>query len=306
MYRSVSIVPDSCDICSEKNASIHNYNTKNIPVFYNQNGISRMKKKNIYFGLELEYEFSDEVPISKPANIIQGIFKKFAFLKYDGTLNKGFEIVTNPATIGYHKIVWKRFFNRQKELKFRSEKNCGMHVHVGVANLEHRHERTIQRLINLICSNKMFMEYFGRKENRWCTYTTDNEHYSAINVTRNGTVEFRFFDSPKTYEELINNLEFLTAMIDYSSYEGTMPSGSSHYNQFLKYVLNSENEYPNLKEKVGAFLKQRDSYINFKKGRGVEVDDNFNTTIQLIPGYRFVPRKEKNIYNKTVEKLKSL
>ena len=93
------------DYCSEcyhdiinENSSIKEYSYKPEPIFYGDN--SR------YFGVELEIdvagkdcEYADEL-----LNIANED-KEHIYIKSDGSLNDGMEIVTHPMTLDYHKTT---------------------------------------------------------------------------------------------------------------------------------------------------------------------------------------------------------
>lgn len=54
----------------------------------------------------------------------------FCIFKRDSSLpENGFEIVTAPATLGYHKQAWEKFFRTAADSLYASEE-CGLHVHI--------------------------------------------------------------------------------------------------------------------------------------------------------------------------------
>ena len=87
-----------CDRCYEErqNSSIHEYNYKPDPIFY---GDSKR-----YFGVELEIDEGGKN--GDNADTLLGIGNRVAehiYIKSDGSLSDGMEIVTHPMSLRYHK-----------------------------------------------------------------------------------------------------------------------------------------------------------------------------------------------------------
>ena len=83
-----------CQSCDEerRNEEIHPYNYKPKPVFFGEG--SR------YFGVELEVDRGGED--TESAEQLLTITGKRMYIKHDGSLNEGFELVTHPMTLSYH------------------------------------------------------------------------------------------------------------------------------------------------------------------------------------------------------------
>jgi hypothetical protein len=60
--------------------------------------------------------------------------EEFIYCKHDGSLRRGFEIVTHPATIQHHMqtFPWSAITKKALELGYSSHKavTCGLHVHI--------------------------------------------------------------------------------------------------------------------------------------------------------------------------------
>lgn len=111
--------------CNER--TIHDYYFKPEPVFYGTG--SR------YFGVELEVDDAGENN-NNAAKItaISNRLEEHIYIKHDGSLNEGFEIVTHPMTLDYHltQMPWSEILNKAKELGYLSHQagTCGLHVHI--------------------------------------------------------------------------------------------------------------------------------------------------------------------------------
>lgn len=249
-YNYESISRFYCNECNDTRV-IHECNIKNKPIYFNETGKPRQRTGKIYMGVELEVEANRGLPLGVLAHKIQGLFEEFIFLKWDGSINHGFEIVSQPATIEYHNKAWGKLFDlNHKGIFFQQNPStCGMHVHVGRKMLECRHENLIKRLSNLIYNkeNKFFLEYVAcRRSNEYANYSREESRYGALNLSNKHTIEFRMFKGLFDKEAFLRNLESVKAMIDYCSYPGLLPKGSSSYKEFVKFIFANVKLYPKL------------------------------------------------------------
>lgn len=91
------------------------------------------------FGVELEVE---KLPGGPPDLLsrTRKIFGKFVMVKHDGSLSRhgkgGFEIVSMPATMAYHKSgVWTSFFQHLGPFFQEAPDSTGLHIHIGLNTL---------------------------------------------------------------------------------------------------------------------------------------------------------------------------
>jgi hypothetical protein len=101
-----------------------------------------------------------------------------AYLKHDGSLNDGFEIVTHPMSHDFFKNeatdLWSVLENlRSKDgmkVKAWDTKTCGLHIHIsrtGFNGGAHMH-----RFLNLVYSNPDFYSTLaGRTSDQWAKFT---------------------------------------------------------------------------------------------------------------------------------------
>ena len=125
---------DGYDYCGEcyhdevdRNRSIHDYGYKPEPIFYGDS--------DRYFGVELEIdnagkddENADEILAVANRNDTEHIY-----IKGDGSLDDGMELVTHPMSLDYHKqFQWDEIMKKAIYLGYRSHQTstCGLHVHV--------------------------------------------------------------------------------------------------------------------------------------------------------------------------------
>lgn len=169
-----------CDECDEwyenecrshaNTASIHNYSYKPDPVFY-----STSDNERLFFGFELEMEFYDNEKRRDAAEYADENLGGMAYLKEDGSLDTGFELVTHPMSFDFLMSdateVWDVLSAMQTKYYARSynTSTCGFHIHIsrsGFNGGSHMH-----RFLNLVYSNEfLFSKLAGRKSERWAKF----------------------------------------------------------------------------------------------------------------------------------------
>lgn len=114
--------------CSESYGGlIHDYGYKPQPYFFGKNN-----KERIFMGFELEVEIRDG-DMREHAERVTNSLGEHVYLKYDGSLEHGFEIVTHPHTLdSYRKEFAFESFRRFRGEGLRSwdTDTCGLHIHV--------------------------------------------------------------------------------------------------------------------------------------------------------------------------------
>ncbi len=210
---------------------IEDYSYKPVPVFLGETS------DNLYLGVELEVDSGNsyESAIS--------ISNKFSdvYLKRDGSLETGFEIVSHPATLHYHKygLGWEYIMNicTDNNMKSHDTSTCGLHCHVSrlfFGDTLDEQDLHIAKLILLV--NKFWDNYivpFSRRNitqlDRWAAkpnvtiLDTDTEaeiidkvkgtrykgRYQGINLENSYTIEFRIFRGTLKLNTFIATLQFV-------------------------------------------------------------------------------------------------
>ena len=198
---------------------IHDYNYKPCPHFHGDG--------NKFYGLELEIDMGNNV--NRCADDLGkkwlGKDEYYAYLKHDGSLSDGFEIVSHPCTLEYHmnSFPWGDICNTALNHGFKSHKTstCGLHIHASRSNFgltELVQDLNIAKVLILV--ERFWDDYvvnFSRRDvNRlreWAkkpnTYIMPNDgegtaiykaketacegRYQAVNLQNYNTVEFRLF-----------------------------------------------------------------------------------------------------------------
>lgn len=235
-----------------------------------------------YLGIELEIEvngdkaarerMADKIKVwlsqqpptadvkTREGKIIKGkSLDKLVFIKSDGSLKNGLEIVFHPFTLkSFHKN-----FPLQPFLKFLAEnngvvkENCGMHIHVSKERLSsidllkgkwlfHKCEPFLKKF-----SERAKYEYckFDRYPPNQDPYYQEYGHYSVLNIAgpTSKTLEVRIFNATLDYHKFLANMQFSDVFVDYIQHGGGLAflkTASPHviWQNFIDYAKN-QNRY---------------------------------------------------------------
>lgn len=240
----------------------------------------------LYFGLELEVVPRDGVSSKDALYWTSSVMKNYSLMKHDGSLaNGGFEIVTAPATMEFHrKKLWADFFNLRLPngktaaglVKSWNTTCCGLHIHFTRAAcsevqlskmLVFYHSHLNSRFLGDIAGRtvgpkaaychqkeKKLMAVKDKRTNKVVRTTVDecNEHHDAITVSkRNGgkTVEVRIFRGNATMHGIMRALDFVAATLEWSAIAGINQKNEDlRYTKFLEWFDESSNRsrFPDL------------------------------------------------------------
>lgn len=163
---------DFCYDCYEKHGKhIHEYSYKPVPIFYGEG--------KRFFGVELEIGHAGRDDDNAEELLdIANKESEMIYIKCDGSLDDGMEIVTHPMSLDYHleKFCWDALTARAIKLGYRSHQTstCGLHVHVsrdGLGETYEEQEATISRILYFTEAHWNELLKFSRRTeytmNRW-------------------------------------------------------------------------------------------------------------------------------------------
>jgi hypothetical protein len=214
---------------------------------------------------------------------VQNALGGHAYLKEDGSLSDGFEIVTHPHTLeNYHTDFNWGVLDRLKSEGYRSwnTRTCGLHVHVsrtafgsngdpwayGVPSSQ-RSQLLLSRqahelrFMKLIYDNQRQVERIaGRSNNNYATFQDkgnlvrkiklgyqESGRYSAINTENDDTIEVRVFKGSLRKERVLSAIEFVHASVEYTrDIKVTSKNHALSWLKFTGYVAANAELYPNL------------------------------------------------------------
>lgn len=256
----------------DSSSLIHSYSYKPSPYFFGEG--------KYHFGFELEVE-SRGNGVHDGALTVSNTLGAHAYLKEDGSLTSGFEIVTHPHTLeNYHKEFNWGVLDKLKSEGFRSwnTSTCGLHVHVsrtafGEGDPWDRNNRPMRsmlvlkrqshelRFMKLIYDNQRQVERIsGRSSDRYASFedkgnlvdkvkhgSQGNGRFSAINTENDTTIEVRVFKGSLRKERVLSAIEFVHASVEYTrDVKVTSKNHALSWLKFTGYVASNAELYPNL------------------------------------------------------------
>jgi len=257
----------------DDSALIHSYSYRPSPFFFGEG--------KYHFGFELEVEARGNGRYDG-AMLVQNTLGGHAYMKEDGSLDDGFEIVTHPHTLEKYQTDFNwGVLDKLKRDGYRSwnTTTCGIHVHVSrtafgngdpwrlnVSN-NMRSQMILQRqshelrFMKLIYDNQRQVERIsGRSSDRYASFNDkgqllrkikngyqSNGRFSAINTENDDTIEIRVFKGSLRKERVLSAIEFVHASVEYTrDIKVTTKNHALSWLKFTGYVAANAELYPNL------------------------------------------------------------
>lgn len=224
---------------------VHSWNYKPAPRFHG-NGPR-------YFGVELEVECPSGEDKYEYADVIASAIGTRAYLKRDGSLENGFEIVTHPMDLPTHREFWRTLFTSgaSRGLRSHDTSTCGLHVHV---NRDSISKLTLGKFVYFVNhpTNKEFLETFARRDcSKWAYFAekkltdgirSSEDHYSAVCLRSQYTIELRIFRGTLIYRTLVSAIEFLDATLNWCE---SASMQELRFTGLAEYIRKYRKVYPN-------------------------------------------------------------
>lgn len=255
---------DSNDECDEAyREGIHDYSFKPTPVFH----YLPEKPSKTFFGFELEVEAVHET-ISAGVDIVRSYTNNdLVYLKSDGSLSDGFEIVTHPMTHEWamEKFPWE-MIEKLRRAGYRSwdTDTCGLHVHASRTSFVDRGHlwkwtylinKNADECIKLAGRNSHYAQFYGVKPTSDIVLqkSTPRERYVAINLNPRKTVEVRIFKGSLRIPRVKTALDFMQSSIEFAN-KLTIKDASSGktWDMFKDYVGEHAQRFDNLHLRLNA------------------------------------------------------
>ena len=237
---------------------VHSYSYKPTPNFFG-NG-------EYYMGIELEVEDTDNRYASGAEVAFTAMnpsrFKKYrGYLKSDGSLSRGFEIVSHPHTLKEFQdnFPWQMLTDLKK-LRFRSwnTTTCGLHVHVSRTAFEDENHQI--RFVKLIYDNQRQVQRIAGRSSNYATFSDkgniipkvkfknqSNGRYAAVNVEPEDTVEVRVFRGSLHIPRVLSAIEFVDSVVQYTKELKIVPKDKPlSWVRYVGFISANSNKYPNL------------------------------------------------------------
>ncbi|MDO4301098.1 MAG: amidoligase family protein [Clostridia bacterium] len=266
-----------CHRCYQRNIKykgIHDYSYKPDPIF---KGAGER-----YFGVELEvdcgghYDENAEIIL----NIANTEHEDRIYIKSDGSIDSGFEIVSHPMTLDYHinEMPWLEIMNKLISMGYRSHKTdtCGLHCHINrtaFGDTRDKQEEVIARIIYFVEHHWEEILRFSRRTeyqmSRWAArYGMKNNpkalyddvkkccsnRYRAVNILNYSTIEFRMFRGTLKYNSFIATLQFVNEICNVAVSLSDEKMELLTWQEFLNRLNNTTHR------ELIQYLKERNLY----------------------------------------------
>lgn len=262
----------SCYDNIDDDDEIEDYSYKPEPIFYGDD--------KRYFGVELEVDCggkdNDNASTLKE---ISNARHEHIYIKSDGSIDDGFEIVSHPMTLDYHinEMDWLSLLNKTINMGYRSHQTstCGLHIHVNrnaFGDNQAEQEEVISKILFFIEKHWAEMFQFSRRSsynmNRWSARlgfektgqeilkkAKDSTHgrYSALNLCNYSTIEFRFLRGTLKYNTFIAALQMINKICDAAISMSEDEIEDLSWSGFVSSVQEPE---------LIQYLKERRLYVN--------------------------------------------
>lgn len=229
-------------------------------------------------GVEIETQFTRKKMRDLERHIlahqsIEALGNEFAFVKHDGSLagnrkdgsggDFGFEIVSAPADLRTHRLMWPKLHDMPDFSKLRAwdTLRCGMHVHFEKALLSTLQIGRVLIFVNHPANRSFMQKVAGRSETNYCRYLnkkyrdcltklewSDDNRRQAFNVVPEKTVEFRMFRGTVNPRHIIRNIEFCDALLSFCGMSARSLREMGDYGKFILYCSDNRKTWPLLNE----------------------------------------------------------
>lgn len=248
----------SCSTCREHCSCtpdcVMSYSTNvlNYTTFHGQ------PENGLYFGVELEVQVTQSGSIDNKAAQWAAERNDWFILKEDGSLSRGFEIVTAPSDLRTHRREWKRLLGNKdlvRNLRSYQTNCCGLHVHASRQPLgkltvgkivEFMNCRENQDHIYKIASRTS--EHYARVDSsldikQGFVGTRTDSRYEAVNLRNPDTIEFRIFRGTLSLHHVLADIEFVDAVCRWAMTISMKEAKS--WDNFWKYATSHKSRYAN-------------------------------------------------------------
>ena len=259
------------------NASpIHDYYYKPTPVFHGTGPR--------FFGVELEIDGAGELLRNARSLLeIGNRDEDCLYIKHDGSLDDGLELVTHPASLDYQlrHVPWAELCRKAVSLGYLSHRanTCGLHVHVSreafgtesweqdlaIARVLYFFEKHWEELLKFSRRTPRQLERwaarYGYKEQPMeiLDYAKKGYHggrYTCVNLQNPDTVEFRMFRGTLKANTIFATLQMLDRICDAAIFLSDDEIKSLAWTTFVSGI--QQDRYPELVQ----YLKERRLYVN--------------------------------------------
>lgn len=205
------------------------------------------------------------------------------YCKHDGSLDDGFELVTHPMSLSYHRteMPWEALLREAVRMGYLSHQSgtCGLHIHVSreaFGDTYAHQEAAIARVLYFFEKHWEELLKFSRRTqrqlDRWAAPVrlpglppghpgpgpspAHAGRYTCVNLQNTATVEFRIFRGTLKRNTLLASLELVDKICHLALYLSDEEMQGLAWTTFVSSLR--EQDYPELVQ----YLKERRLYTN--------------------------------------------
>ena len=266
--------------CTIDDRTIHDYSYKPDTIFHPENA-------KLYFGIEIEAEAEDNEMRRMASEYAQTLEKQgLAYLKNDGSLDCGFEIVTHPMTheffMNSEMALWSvlRVLKNDYAMKSWSTDTCGLHIHISRAGFNggsHQH-----KFLRLVYHNQqLYQALAGRASTQWAKFDDVNDgegkmsfrdkmnnrigsdRYSAVNTNNTRTLELRIFRGSLNPRFIKSSIDLAHASVEYTRNltVRNILDGDLSAERFVAFIRSKPDVYPSLNQRLSMLYNKVEQII---------------------------------------------
>ena len=273
------------------------YYDEDYPAEVIDNDVWRLNKKAMLKTFVTRYGNDSYTDITKGND---GMVRQFFYHKYDGSLENGTELVSQPLTLGaWSNIDMNLEPIAEKALGYHTS-TAGMHIHMPKGAFKdtqlfiwlHLLETLALTPVNHQRYPNLISVIGQRRFNNWARFempTTSREvkskmahvamnrqdddglRYKFINMVPRSTIELRFFRSNLRTDRVLKNLEFVDSLYEYTAH---LDRDSMTYmdsinavrsaTDWIEWVKSDTRRYPNLSEYISKYDVRLDDNMFIK------------------------------------------
>jgi len=251
-----------CVNCLEDNYHVQNYSMRvEQALGFDKHTFKRTSDP--YLGIEMEFQVDNR----KQGRLYVGDnLAGHAMMKEDGSITKGFEVVSRPASYLSHLHNYDSFLTNLPEY-IHPHKSCGMHVHISRTAFSTMGAGKFVEFMNR-SDNKSFIkliagrnttnyqngdpEYTIKKPFRMATRGEYANRYNFVNLNNDKTIELRIFATPSNKKEFHIRMQFVKAMVDYCkpAIHAVPYKQQTHFESFVSWLNNTKEEFKDLQNLI--------------------------------------------------------
>ena len=257
------------DKCYYKQHTEHSYSYKPKRVAFKRGKRELMHRRLLYFGLELE---TTGRACEKWSESLRSIVDSGQFyIKHDGSVTDGAELVSFPMTREYMKENPKMLEEifALSDSGWTCDESCGMHIHLSRASFTNHHAYKFQ---SFFMHNKDFLVGLSGRNNsdhleRYSSFSASARRCTTMDVAKGRlshkyvacratdfSYEIRIFQGTLQKESFLRNIELADSLYWYTRTASRIAITASSYKLW---VVAHAKSYPNLATKFCDKIRDR-------------------------------------------------